>query len=209
MGKRAKAMQILSYLRNTCIRLLALAFIVLLSQPALVSARETYVQYAGRILENPPEGVVIREDLEAAVLRATNAYRGSKKLAALKPASETLLKAARAHAMDLLLQGAMGHVASTGHDFASRIRAFHQGQMFLAPMAENAARLRNSELSDAAKANALVQQWIKSSGHRKNMANRTYVMVGVGVVSRGNDVYAVQIFSGPTVKTNMNLNIQN
>ena len=111
--------------------------------------------------------------------------------------------------MDLYAQSGMGHVSSGGHDFESRMRALNKGQMFLAPMAENAARLRNSSLSDAKKAQSLVTQWVKSSGHRKNMANRTYVMVGVGVVSRGNDVYAVQIFSGPTVKTNMNLNIQN
>lgn len=176
-------------------------------QPAI--ARETYVQFAQSILAQPPAGVEVRPDLEVAVLRATNAYRKSKRLPALKAAGETLQIAARAHAMDLLAQGAMGHVGSTGHDFASRIRAFHHGQMFLAPMAENAARLRNSELSDADKAEALVAQWIKSPGHRKNMANRTYVLVGVGVVSRGNDVYAVQVFSGPTVKTNMGGVIQN
>jgi uncharacterized protein YkwD len=166
-------------------------------------ARETYVAYATRILAAPPDGAEIRADLEAAVLRATNAYRASKKYPALQRADQTLLKAARAHAMDLLAQGAMGHTSSTGHGFESRIRAFHEGQMNFAPMAENAARLRNSKLSDAEKATALVEQWIKSSGHRKNMVNRTYTTVAVGVVTRGDDIYAVQIFSGPKVKTNL------
>jgi uncharacterized protein YkwD len=179
----------------------ALLLIVVVAGQA--EARETYIQYADRILEAPPNGIELREDLEAAVFRDTNAYLSSKGLKPLKPANEILTKAARAQAMDLLLQGGMGHVSSNGYNFESRIRAFHQGQMFLAPMAENAARLRNSELSDSAKAQALVQQWIKSSGHRKNMVNRTYVTIAVGVVSRGKDVYAVQIFSGPVVKTNM------
>jgi uncharacterized protein YkwD len=63
--------------------------------------------------------------------------------------------------------------------------------------------LRNSELSDAEKAQALVQQWITSPGHRKNMTNRTYMTIGIGVVTKGNTTYAVQIFSGPVVKTNL------
>ncbi len=181
---------------------LCLALLLLVGAPN-VEARETYVAYATRILAEPPGGAEIREDLEAAVLRATNSYRASKKYSALQPADKILQKAARAHAMDLLAQAAMGHTSSTGHGFESRIRAFHDGQMILAPMAENAARLRNSKLSDAEKAQALVQQWIKSSGHRKNMINRTYTSVAIGVVTRGNDVYAVQIFSGPKVKTNL------
>jgi uncharacterized protein YkwD len=63
--------------------------------------------------------------------------------------------------------------------------------------------LRNTSLSDAKQAQALVTQWVKSSGHRKNMVNRTYMTVAIGVISRGDDVYAVQIFSGPEVKTNL------
>jgi uncharacterized protein YkwD len=187
--------------RRKCVGL-CLSLMLLLGLPS-AQARETYVEYSARILAEPPDGADIRTDLEAMVLRATNSYRSAQKYPVLKAANKTLQKAARAHAMDLLAMSAMGHTSSTGHGFESRIRAFHQGQMILAPMAENAARLRNSKLSDAEKANALVQQWIKSAGHRKNMVNRTYTSVAIGVVTRGDDVYAVQIFSGPQVKTNV------
>ena len=198
-------MQILSLLGFSRIGLqvVALALPLIVFSSVNAEARETYVQYAERILAEPADGSVVRSDLEAAVLRATNAYLSSNGLKPLKPASAVLVKAARAQAMDLLMQGGMGHVSSNGYGFESRIRAFYPGQMFLAPMAENAARLRNSGLSDSAKAQALVQQWVKSSGHRKNMVNRTYQSVAIGVVSRGRDVYAVQIFSGPVVKTNI------
>ncbi len=198
-------MQILSYLgfsRNG-LQAVALALLLIVSTVANAGARETYTQFAERILASPPAGAEVRADLEAAVFRSTNAYLSSQGLKPLKPANAVLLKAARAQAMDLLMQGGMGHVSGNGYDFESRIRAFHPGQMFLPVMAENAARLRNSGLSDSAKAQAIVQQWVKSSGHRKNMVNRSYVMVAVGVVSRGKDVYAVQVFSGPVVKTNM------
>ena len=205
-------MQILSFFRfsRVWLQCVAAALVLIVFLPEFSNARETYVQYAERILAVPPEGAAIRPDLEAAVLRATNAYLSSEGLKPLKKADDILVKAARAQALDLLLQGGMGHVSSTGYNFESRMRAVRPGQMFLSPMAENAARLRNTGLSDSAKAQALVQQWIKSQGHRKNMLNRTYVSIGVGVVSRGKAVYAVQIFSGPEVKTNIGgLKIQN
>jgi uncharacterized protein YkwD len=165
-------------------------------------ARETYAQYAERIVSQPPDGAEFREDLERAVLMATNSYRKSKRITAFKPGGDMLRLAARAHAADLMAQNAMGHVAGTGHDFAARMRAFYPGQMFPPAMAENAARLRNSDLDDAAKAKALVEQWIKSPGHRHNLVGRDFIAMAVGVISRGRDVYAVQIFSGPQVKTN-------
>jgi uncharacterized protein YkwD len=202
-----KTSQILSFFRFAGIRLqaIAAALLLIVAWPETANARETYRQYVGRILAEPADGAVVRDDLEAGVLRATNAYLTSKGLQPLKASTTVLKTAARAQAMDLLIQGSMGHVSSTGQDFESRMRALHPGQMFLAPMAENAARLRNTEMSDAAKAQALVQQWIKSTGHRRNMVNRTYTTIAIGVVSRGKDIYAVQIFSGPVVKTNMGL----
>jgi uncharacterized protein YkwD len=58
-------------------------------------------------------------------------------------------------------------------------------------------------LSDMERAQNIVQQWIKSPGHRRNMANRSFTVIAIGAVKRGDQIYAVQIFSGPTVKTNM------
>jgi uncharacterized protein YkwD len=204
-----KGMELLSYLRRSLVfwQIAMIWVVVGLAVPPVL-ARETYVQLANRLLDKPQDGAVVRSDLEAMVLRATNAYRAQQKLPPLKPANAVLMLGARAHAMDLLGQAGMGHVSSGGHGFESRIRALHPGQMFLAPMAENAARLRNTPLSDAKKAQALVTQWVKSSGHRKNMINRTYATVAIGVVSQGNNIYAVQIFSGPEVKTNMTGGLQ-
>jgi uncharacterized protein YkwD len=190
-------MKIQYFSRRACVGLL------LLTMATPVMARETYAHFATRIVSQPPEGTAIRDDLEAAVLRATNAYRATKRLPLLKLANDTLQLAARAQALDLLQEAAMGHVASTGHDFAARMHALHPGQMFLPVMAENAARLRNTKLTDAEAAKALVEQWIKSPDHRKNLSDRSYVAVAIGVAKRGHDIYAVQVFSGPTVKTNL------
>jgi uncharacterized protein YkwD len=203
MTQHAKTPQLHTCFGRSWLRLATMVTLALLVSVPTAQARETYLAFANRIVENPAEGTAIRPDLEASVLRATNAYRRSQGLPPLKPLKGKLLQAARAQAMDLLLTGGMGHTASTGHGFESRMRAFHAGQMILPVMAENAARLRNTQLDDSARAARLVKQWIGSSGHRKNMVNRSYQMIAVGVVSRGDDVYAVQIFSGPQVKTNM------
>lgn len=176
---------------------------------APATARETYQAFVTRMLAAPPAGAAVETDIEGAILSATNSYRIKKGLKPLQRDHTRLTDAARAQAMDLLATGTMGHASSTGFGFESRMRALHPGQMFLPAMAENAARQRKPGLSDMAKAADIVQQWINSSGHRKNLASRSYVTVAIGAVKRGDEVYAVQIFSGPDVRTNMNLNIQN
>ncbi len=196
--------QILSYFRKGCLGLALGATLAIVFLPAQHAyARETYMQLATRLLAQPPAGAEIRADLEVMILRATNAYRVAQGLPLLKAGNSKLTFGARAQAMDLLAQKTMGHSSSGGHGFESRVRALHQGQMVFAPMAENAARLRNRQLGDREKAQALVTQWLKSAGHRKNIVNRTYTTVAIGVAVQGDDIYAVQIFSGPVAKTNM------
>ena len=187
-------------LRSVATALFALG---LLFVAAPLSARETYQQFSLRMLAKPPEGVVVNADVEAAIFLSTNAYRKAHGLKIFVRAPAALRDAARTQAMDLLAMGKMGHVASTGHDFSSRMRALRPGQMFLPIMAENAARQTKKILNSAENADAVLQQWIKSSGHRKNLLDRSYVMLAVGAVQRGDTVYAVQIFMGPEVKSNL------
>ena len=189
-------------LRLQVVVVAALAFwLSFLGEP--VEARETYQQFLSRILAAPPKAVEVKSDVETAIFLATNAYRKAQGLKPLRPASSMLRDAARVQAMDLLVMGAMGHVSSTGQDFESRMRALRPGQMFLPAMAENAARQTKKILTSAENANGLVQQWVKSSGHRKNMVDKSYLTIAIGAVQRGNEVYAVQIFMGPEVKTNL------
>lgn len=41
----------------------------------------------------------------------------------------------------------------------------------------------------------LVQGWMKSPGHRANLMNPNFTKLGIGIVKRGNYIYATQIFS--------------
>ena len=171
---------------------------VLLSVTALEGGAKTYLETALGSLKNLPADARIREDLEAEIAAQANAYRQSKGVQPLQ-SSPLLQKAARAQAIDMMLNGYVGHKASTGHEFDSRMRAFLAlGNPFTMPqMAENAARETQKGEADAAKAQRLFQQWVESRPHRKALLNSGYKFVSTGVVQRGNKIWAVQIFFAP------------
>ncbi len=171
-------------------------------------ARETYAAFVARMAAKAVSENDVRVDLEAQLLAFANQYRSAKGLKRLAN-DDVALPAARAHAMDMMVGKFMGHVASTGHDFDSRMRALKPGVLMLPQMAENAARVSRPGDVDAAMAAGLFQQWVKSTSHRHTLLSRDYVKVATGVVSRGGVLYADMIFTGPEAKTNMQIEIGN
>ncbi len=157
---------------------------------------ETYYEVAQGLLRNLPGDARLRGDLEAVIYAETKSYRGSKGIGELK-ASDQLRDAARAHAIDMMLNGFVGHKATTGQEFDSRMRAFIGNPLMMPRMAENAARDTQKGAADAGKARRLFQQWVKSRPHRKTLLNGSYSLVSTGVVQRGNKIWAVQIFFSP------------
>ena len=168
-----------------------------------VEARETYQQFAARMVAQAVAENAIRSDLEDQLFLLSNSYRQSQGYAPLAR-DKTQLAAARAHAMDMLLNNFMGHRASTGQEFDSRMKALNGNPLILPRMAENAARVSKPGVVNAAMASSLFQQWVHSPGHRSTLVSRDYVSVAIGVVSLGGKLYADQIFVGPRVVTNMN-----
>jgi uncharacterized protein YkwD len=158
---------------------------------------KTYLEIALGSLKNLPADARIREDLESQIAGQANAYRQSKGIASLQ-ASPKLRDAARAQAIDMMLNGYVGHKASSGHEFDSRMRAFLGSPIMMMPrMAENAARDTQKGEADAGKARRLFQQWVESRPHRKTLLNSGYKFVSTGVVQRGNKIWVVQIFFAP------------
>lgn len=169
---------------------------------SMVEARETYRQLMGRMVQEAAASHAERSDLERQLWQLANDFRRTKGLNALK-SDDTNHNAALAHAMDMLQNNYMGHVASTGHDFDSRMRALHDGAMILPSMGENAARLSHADLNDPQAAQKIFQQWVKSPSHRHTLLSRDYVSLATGVVAMDGKIYADQIFVGPEVHTNM------
>lgn len=171
--------------------------LVLLAVPVVALPRMalagTYRDFAAGLNERPPKGSKFRPDLEAELAGLVNAYRSAegKPPLAYDP---LFLEAARAHAADMMLNDFIGHRASTGHDFDSRMRAFVDDITRFPALAENAARDTQDTPVDGKKARALFQQWVKSRSHRKTLRSLAYASVSTGVIQRGDNIWAVQIF---------------
>ncbi|MBI2718181.1 MAG: CAP domain-containing protein [Rhizobiales bacterium] len=142
-----------------------------------------------------PKGASFRPDLEAELFAEANAYRRSQGKPPLKP-SDLFLIPARAHAADMMVGNFVGHRASTGQEFDGRMRAFVGDVTRFPTLGENAARDTQKTPADKAKATSLFRQWVNSPPHRRALVSLDYIFVSTGVVQRGNNIYAVQIFFG-------------
>lgn len=178
--------------------ILVFCALVVVALPA--EARETYRQLVARLITAGHNAE--RPDVEQQLYDLANQYRMSKGLHALT-INQSVQAASLAHAMDMMQHNYMGHVASSGHDFDSRMRALRDGAMILPSMGENAARLSHTDLKDPNAAQRIFQQWLNSPPHRHALLSRDYTSVATGVVAQGDKIYADQIFVGPEVVTNM------
>ena len=160
-----------------------------------------YAAYANQVINTLPEGVAFRPDLEAGLTARASVYRRKKHRGALI-ASEQLREAARAQAVDIMLLGRSGHRSRQGHTFAVRFKAFQEDKSKTYTAGENAASDRRRGPADETKAARLFQLWLDSSGHRQNLLNGRYRFVSTGVVQRGSELWAVQIFWSGPVTTN-------
>lgn len=131
------------------------------------------------------------------VLSAINAARAK---AGCKPLrlDNRLVAAARSHARAMAEQNFFGHSGRDGSRISSRIR--RQGYDFRSA-AENIAAGQKS-------ANAVVQSWMQSAGHRRNILNCRMTETGIAVVYQADDkpiggsryplrYYWVQVFAAP------------
>jgi uncharacterized protein YkwD len=135
--------------------------------------------------------VTLRPDLEEYLDQLAGAARRKADRPALT-ASALGKQAARAQAVEMVNGDFVGHSSRSGYRFGARIEAMlGEG---IARSGENAARERSPGAADQTKAGRLFQQWIDSRGHRRNLMNANYRFVSSGVVQKGNELYAVQIF---------------
>lgn len=167
--------------------------LLLLIVPAGHGSAADYRGYASALVRNPPRGVALRPDLEGYLDRLADAYRRGKDRGGLL-ADDLMRVAARAQALDMMLAGRSGHVSRTGVSFDGRFGAFVDNVDLFPARGENAASDRSRKQADEGKARHLFELWLQSSEHRRNLAKRDYAFVSTGVVQRGSELWAVQIF---------------
>jgi uncharacterized protein YkwD len=177
--------------RRLCLAL-ALAGAAMAGPAMPAGAAEAYRVFALELLQARPQGVAIRSDLEAYLDGLAAEARSADGRTPVK-ASDLLRDAARAQALEMLQGNYVGHQSQSGYQFKHRFAAFADPQVN-GNHGENAARDRQDGPVDRAKARRLFQQWLDSTGHRRNLMDRNYRHVSTGAVEFGHHLYAVQIF---------------
>jgi uncharacterized protein YkwD len=173
---------------NRLFAALIAGFITLTSSAAFAGYRD----YAQGVVASLGEAKA-RPDLEALLDKMASGYRRKNGRPALQ-ASDMMRTAARAQAADMMAMGKSKHVSRKGHRFGTRFEAFAPTDVLFRVKGENAASDRHKGPADKAKAQRLFQSWLDSGGHRRNLMQRDYAFVSTGVIQRGDELWAVQIF---------------
>lgn len=124
-----------------------------------------------------------------------NQERADRDLSPLTVSSR-LRSAARRHSEDMACNDFFSHTGSDGSTLSSRLLDAGYGFSWAA---ENIAASSSSSFS----ASAVVNMWMNSSGHKKNILNANAVHIGVGFRYFGDsnsgdfDAYYTADFGGP------------
>lgn len=115
-------------------------------------------------------------------LRAVNTERARAGQPALAHASD-LSAVAQAHACDMAQRGYFSHTSPDGRSMSDRAR--RAGLRRLCAMGENIARGQPT-------VTVVMDDWMRSPGHRRNILDQSYTMVGFGHGPQG---HWVQVFA--------------
>lgn len=130
--------------------------------------------------------------VEVRVLELTNVERARKGLSALRP-EETLREVARDHNVDMLQRGFWNHVNPDGEGPGDRVARSHR--RLVGGAGENLWSGTGYATGDAdALAQLIVDGWMGSAGHRRNILTEGYSHLGVGVSRDGDELRATQVF---------------
>jgi uncharacterized protein YkwD len=124
---------------------------------------------------------------EKKLIDLTNQQRKKHDLPPLK-ISPLLTKVARAHSENMAKQEKLDHVLDGQNPF-QRLKAANYLYKFAA---ENVAFRLNVELPE------IIENWMKSPLHRKNVLGKDYTEIGIGAaIARDGTIYYTQVFGTP------------
>jgi uncharacterized protein YkwD len=174
--------------------LVAVLFAVsLLAIPRLNQAfAPPVVQKAATVL--PPPGVKHLPRLEDLVFELTNQARQAKGLPPLIQDAD-LTQVARAFSDDMMVRRFFDHTTPDGVTFDERLAERYPHRVRI--MGENiwyASGYNIGKLQQVAK--EIVDDWMRSPGHRENILDPKFTHLGVGVSARHRTIRATQEFVG-------------
>ena len=137
-------------------------------------------------LAGPAFSCTFDDRLADAVVSATNAYRAQNGRSALE-VDAALARAARAHACELAETGRFSHDGANGSGVGDRVRGAGYRWRFVA---ENIAWGHRSSA-------AVMEGWIGSRGHRRNLRARDATEIGVAAVATARGPMWVMVLAAP------------
>ena len=155
-----------------CLMLRSGSFFVLIVALALVSSAGALASSS-----NTSSGLTRDTSLEALVLREINAVRTSHGLDPLAPSS-ALSRAAVGHSRSMATLGYFAHESRDGAPFWQRVKQFYVTTTKTWTVGKNLAMF-GGVTPDA---QAIVNAWMSSPGHRANLLKRQFRDAGIAIV---------------------------
>lgn len=180
------------------VRRLAALLVLAAAVPAAAqdapSRPTAYGEFVDRVHAARLEDRTTAARVEAEVLRLTNAERRARGLPELE-ADETLARIARAHAWDMARRGYFSHDTPEGLDPHERIAGADRVNVS-SYTAENLWTAEGPWREvGAALPRTVVEGWMGSPGHRRNLLSPEPTHLGVGVAVRDDRIVAAQAFA--------------
>jgi uncharacterized protein YkwD len=143
-------------------------------------------------------GILHPKELERRIFQLTNEGRRKNGLPPLAP-DDNLAAKAREKSDDMLKNNYFSHTSPEGKTIKDRMQEEKPASFrTISQIGENIYMGSRFDYSVDIKTQArmIVDGWMTSPGHRRNILDPNYTHLGVGVAAKDKDCYATQIFAG-------------
>lgn len=143
-------------------------------------------------------GILHPKELERRIFQLTNDARRKNHLSPLDW-DNSLAAKARAKSDDMLQKNYFSHTSPEGKTIKDTIQEEKPAAYrTISRIGENIYMGSRLDYTTDIKTQArmIVDGWMTSPGHRRNMLDPNYTHIGIGVAARGKDCYATQVFAG-------------
>ena len=142
-------------------------------------------------------GILHPKELERRIFQLTNEARRKNGLPPLDPDNDLAVKA-RGKSDDMLINNYFSHTSPEGKTLKDRIQEEKPASFkTISRIGENIYMGARFDYSVDVKTQArlIVDGWMTSPGHRRNVLDPNYTRLGVGVAAKDKMCYATQIFA--------------
>jgi uncharacterized protein YkwD len=147
-------------------------------------------------------GIVHPKELERRIFQLTNDARRKNGLSTLTSDDNLALKA-REKSDDMLQKNYFSHTSPEGKTLNDRFQEEKPASIRnISRIGENIYMASRLDYTTDIKTQArlIVDGWMTSPGHRRNILDPNYTHLGVGVSARDKMCYATQVFAGVTAR---------